>query len=61
MFSNFLRAFLMVSLNSVSSGVDEIDPSQLSRIFKMELFPRTTFAFPSAWHAFPLISRALWP
>ena len=36
--SNFLRAFLMVSLNS--SWVDEIDPSQFSCVFKMDLFVR---------------------
>ena len=46
----FFRAFLMVSLNSVSSG-----STQFSSVFKVELFFRPFLAR----HAFPLISRAL--
>ena len=33
--------------------VNEIDPSQISFVFQMELFIQTTFASPSAWRAFP--------
>ena len=40
-------------------GVEEIDSPQFSWVFKMELFHLTTFASPSAWHAFPSISIAL--
>ena len=57
--SNFLRAFLMVSLNSVSSGSMKYIPRNFFVGFQGESFPRTTFAFPSAWHVFPLTSRAL--
>ena len=39
--SNFLRAFLMVSLNEFRVlGVDEIDPSQFSCVFQMDLLVR---------------------
>ena len=50
--SNFLRAFLMVSLNSVSSHAIFVR-------FQGGAFPQATFASPSAWRAFPLISRVL--
>ena len=47
----------MVSLKFRILRVDEIDPSQFSCVFQMELFIQTTFASPSAWHSFPLFSR----
>ena len=53
--SNFLRAFLMVSLNSVSSEVDEIDSSSIFVRFPDGASHSTTFAFPSAWRALPIV------
>ena len=38
--SDLLRAFLMDTWNSVILGADEIDPSQFSCIFKIELLIR---------------------
>ena len=49
----------MVSLNSVSSWVDEIDPSQFSCVFKMDLFLRPLLLLHSAWHSFPYSPRVL--
>ena len=56
--SNFLRAFLTVSLNSLSSG----RRNRFHVIFvrcQDESFLQPTFAFPSAWHFFPLTSITL--
>ena len=54
---NFLRAFLMVSLNSLSSRSDGF--LAIFVRYRGQAFHLKTFASPSAWHAFPLTSRAL--
>ena len=53
MFSNFLRAFLMVSLNSVSLG-DEIDSSQFSCVAKRWSFSSDHFCFSFSFACCPI-------
>ena len=56
--SNFLRAFLMGFFEFRILRVDDIDPAIFER-FQDGAFRQTTFVSPSAWRAFPLISRVL--
>ena len=58
-FFQFLTSILDGFFEFLILRVNEIDPSQFSCVFKMELFHSTIFAPPSAWHSFPLFSRAL--
>ena len=49
----------MVSFEFLILRVDDIDPLAIFVRFQGGAFPQTTFASPSAWRAFPLISIAL--
>ena len=55
----FLTSMLDGFFEFLILQVDEIDSSQFSCVFKMELFFRPLLLSPSAWRAFPLFSRVL--
>ena len=58
--SNFLRAFLMVSLNSLSSGSMLLNRSLAIFVHCQDgAFHATTFSSPSAWHSFPFCPTVL--